>query len=364
MYYARQYTTLITDVLKADPSVAAYLRPGDLAEGKVLKRNSRKMLVDLGRHGTGVLYRSELQNAGETLRALKEGDPITAKVIIIDNEEGLIELSLSQADKQKAWVEAAELKEKEEIISFKPIKANRGGLMGEVTGLGGFLPTSQLGSERLPKLSSSMEDSSRINSILEALIGTEIKVRIIDVNPRANKLIVSERAANEVSIKELLKNYTVGQVVEAVVSGVADFGVFLKFTDNPSVEGLAHVSELEWREVQNPKEIVKIDDVVKAKIIDIKDGKVSLSLKALKDDPWVSAHERYKEGSTAKGTVYNFNPFGAIISLDSEIQGQIHVTDFGGAEEMKKNLTLGKEYSFKIENVKPEEKRIVLKLVK
>ncbi len=362
MQYTRQYTNLVSDILKADPTIASFLRPGDLAEGHILKKSSRRVLIDLGRHGTGIIYRSELQNAGDSIRSLNEGDPITAKVIMIDNEEGMIELSISEADKQKAWNEATELKDREEIISFKPVKFNRGGLIGDVLGLSGFLPTSQVAQDRLPK--TTFEDPSSINTTLEGLIGVEIKVRIIDVNSRNNKLIVSERAANEVSLKELVKNYAVGQVIEGVVSGVADFGAFIKFTDNPAVEGLVHVSELEWREVQNPKEVLKIDDVVRAKIIEIKESRISLSIKVLKSDPWLTASDKYKEGAEVTGTVYNFNPFGALVNLDSEIQGQIHVTSFGGSEEMKKHLTLGKEYPFIIESVKPEEKRIVLKLQK
>jgi len=359
MQYTREQTMLVTDVLKSDPSVGSFLRPGDIAEGTVLKKSPRKFLVDLGRHGTGVIYRSELQNAGGSVKNLKEGDPIAGKVIAIDNEEGLVELSVSEADKQKAWVEAAELRDKEEIISFKPVKFNRGGLIGDVLGLAGFLPTSQIAPDRIPK--NAFEDPQAISTALQGLINAEIKVRVIDVNPRNNKLIVSERAANEISVKELVKNYAVGQVIEGVVSGVADFGVFLKFTDNPQVEGLVHVSELDWREVANPKEVVKIDDVLEAKIIEIKDGKVSLSLKALKADPWESAAENYKEGAEVRGKIYSFNPFGAIVDLGS-IQGQIHVTEFGGIPEMRKVLTLGGEHTFTIAEVKPAEKRIALKL--
>jgi small subunit ribosomal protein S1 len=107
-----------------------------------------------------------------------------------------------------------------------------------------------------------------------------------------------------------------------------------------------------------------VDDAVTAKIIDIKDGKISLSLKALKADPWEKAGEKYKEGEVVHGKVYSFNPFGAIVSLDPEIQGQIHVTEFGSVEEMKKHLTLGNEYNFTVESVKVPEKRIMLKLKK
>lgn len=149
-----------------------------------------------------------------------------------------------------------------------------------------------------------------------------------------------------------------------MVSGVADFGVFVKFVDNPAVEGLIHVSELDYRIVENPKDVVKVDDVVKAKIVDIKEGKISLSLKALKPDPWMVVANKYGENQEVKGKVYMFNPFGAIVNLDETYQGYVHVTEFGGAEEMRKHLTIGKEYSFVVDAVKPQERKITLKLKK
>lgn len=350
----------LTQFLKTDQTLLSSVRPGDLVKGVVLEKNSKRLVVDLGRAGTGAVYWNEMQNAREIVRGLKIGDELSAKVIQVDNEEGMIELSLSQADKQKAWSELQEIKDKEEVLTVKASKFNRGGLIAEMHGLPAFLPVSQLAQEHYPK--AAPEDKAKIAAALEALVGQELKVKIIDLNSRTNKLIVSERAANEISIKELAKNYEVGQVVEGIVSGVADFGAFLKFTDNPVVEGLIHVSELDWREVVNPKEVLNVDDVVKAKIIDIKDGRISLSLKALKTDPWLTASEKFKEGEVVKGLVYNFNPFGAVINLDKEIQGQIHVTEFGGVLEMKKVLTAGETYQFIVQEVKPTERRIVLKL--
>ena len=125
---------------------------------------------------------------------------------------------------------------------------------------------------------------------------------------------------------------------------------------------MIHISELDWRIVDNPKEIINLDDAVRAKIIEIKDGKIFLSLKALKADPWEKL--KYKEGEEIGGTVYSFNQFGAIINLEGGIQGQLHVSEFGGLPEMKQALTLGNEYDFSIESVSPEEKRIVLKIKK
>jgi small subunit ribosomal protein S1 len=358
----KSVTNILTELIKNEPGLIAILKPGDLVEGKVLDKSAKMMLLDLGKHGTGVVYRGELINARGMVKDLKVGDSVHAKVIDVDNEDGLVELSLAEAGKQKAWGEIQELQAKDEAFSVKVLNFNRGGLTADISGILAFLPVSQLAGDHYPKVTAG--DKAQVALELQKLIGLEIEVKIIDINPRTNKLIISERAAVELSAKELSKNYEVGQVIEGLVSGVADFGAFIKFTDNPAVEGLIHVSELDYRIVDNPKEVVRMDEVVKAKIIDIKEGKISLSLKALKTDPWLSAKEKYAEGQEVKGTIYVFNPFGAIVSLEGGLQGQVHVTEFGGVEEMKKNIVSGKEYVFVIESVKPEERRITLKLKK
>jgi small subunit ribosomal protein S1 len=352
----------VSEIYRRDSGLLSLPRVGDLVKGMVLDRNARLLLVDLGKFGTGVVYRGELKNAWHTVKNLKKGDEVSGKVIDMDNEDGYIELSLAEAGKQKAWAEILELAEKDEPFSVMLKGANKGGLTAEIAGLSAFLPVSQLSQEHYPKVTG--DDKAQITSALEKLIGTEVVVKIIDANPRTEKLILSEREATELSSKELVKNYEIGQTIEGIVSGVADFGVFVQFTDNPSVEGLIHVSELAHRLVENPKEILKIDDVVKAKIIDIKDGRISLSLKALKENPWETVEKRYTVGQEVSGKVYSFNPYGAVVSLDSEIQGQIHVTEFGGVEEMRKQLGIGKEYEFIVGEMKPEEKRIILKLKK
>jgi ribosomal protein S1 len=162
-------------------------------------------------------------------------------------------------------------------------------------------------------------------------------------------------------MKNALVKYEVGQVVPGVVSGIADFGIFVKFVDNPEIEGLVHISEIDHRIIDNPKETVKLGEGVQVKLIDIRDGRVFLSLKALKTDPWLEAGNLFKEGQEVTGKVYKFNPFGAIIDLEGGLQGLIHVSEFGGLDEMKKILEVGNSYEFIVGSVKPEEKRLILK---
>lgn len=359
---AKTQDAVLANAMKAEPRIFSFLKPGDIADGKVLEKRAKMLMVDLGKHGTGVVYQSEMQNARDMVKNLAVGEAVQAKVIDVDNEEGLVELSLAEAGRQRAWTEIGELREKDEPFMVTIIGFNKGGLLAEVAGVPAFLPVSQLAGDHYPKASPDSREA--LAGELGALVGAQISVRILDAIQRTNKLIISEREAVEVSTRELVKNYKVDQIIEGIVSGVADFGVFVKFTDNPAVEGLVHVSELDWRMVENPKEVVHIDDVVKAKIIDIKDGKISLSIKALKEDPWVAAESRYEEGQSVRGTVYAFVPFGAIVSLDGGLQGQVHVSGFGSLEEMKRTLSQGKEYEFAIESVRAAERRITLKFKK
>lgn len=353
---------MLTQLAKTAPQIFSSVKVGDLIEGTVLDKSSRAMILDLGKHGTGVVYRGELQNARELVKTLEVGSKIHAKVLDVDNDEGYVELSLAEAGKQKAWGEVDDIRGRDEAFTVKITGFNKGGLVANVKGIPAFLPVSQLAAEHYPKVASG--ERTEIGNALQKLVGQEITVKVIDANPRAGKLIISEKEATEISSRELVKNYKVGQDIDGVVSGVADFGAFVKFVDNPSVEGLIHVSELDYRIVENPKDVVKVDDVIKARIVDIKDGKISLSLKALKSDPWLVVATKYAEGQEVMGKVYMFNPFGAIINIDETYQGYVHVTEFGSAEEMRKHLTVGKEYPFVIENVKPAERKIALKIKK
>jgi small subunit ribosomal protein S1 len=353
----------VAQVIKTDVSATDWPKEGSVVEVTLFKKLPRKAYFDMGRFGTGIVFGAEVANAREALRNLKPGDSLQAKIVAVDGEEGFIELSLSEAGKQKLWALAKDFAESGEVIKAKVVGANAGGLMTTVADdLKAFLPVSQLSLEHYPKVPDG--DRTKIAEELKKFVGTELNVKIIDANPRTNKVIVSEREVLSANVKELLAAYSVGQVVDCMVSGTADFGVFVRFTDNPQIEGMIHISELDYKLIDNPKELVKINDPLKAKIIDIKEGRVFLSLKALKEDPWVKANGLFKPGETVQGKVYKFNPFGAVIGLDGDLQGMVHISEFGGQDEMKKALAGGETYPFVIDTVKQEEKRITLKLKK
>jgi len=362
--YTAKNGSALAQILKSELSGKSRLQENDVLEVEVLKKNPREVYFDLGKFGTGIVFGTELQNAREIVKNLEPGARVPARIERLEGFMGYTELSLSEAGKQKLWREVKELEEKGEIVKVKITGANQGGLTTDIAGLKAFLPVSQLSGEHTPKTLDT--DRQKASEDLKVFIGQEFSVKIITVNPRNNKLIVSERetASTSQNMKELLEAYSVGQVVDGMISGVADFGVFVRFTDNPNIEGLVHISEIDHRVIDNPKEVIKLNEPVKVKVLDIRDGRVFLSLKALKPDPWEKIEERYKAEQEVSGKIYKFTGFGAIVDLADGIQGMVHVSEFGGTEEMRQALALGETYSFVIVSLKPEEKRLTLKLKK
>ena len=347
-------------MLKTRPSLMLILKEGDLVDVSLMENGNKAVFFDVPSIGTGIIYGTELINAKGILKKLKIGDSVTAKVVEPENDDGFVELSLAQADKQKAWQEVKELKDRGEVVEILITGANNGGLIADLEGLQAFLPASQLSNEHYPK-----DMGGGRENLLEELgkfIGEKLSVKVLGVNLRTNKLIVSEREVVAEDIKELLTKYKEGDIVSGIVSGVANFGVFIRFADEPKIEGLVHISELSHNVVDHPKEIVDVGDMVKAQVVEIRDGRVSLSLKALQPNPWDKVHEKFSEGSTVNGAVYKLTPFGAFIKLDENITGLIHVSEFGSVEELKKELEPEKSYPFLIEGIRADEKRIILKL--
>jgi len=353
-------SSAMNQLTKADANIISFLKEGDLIEAKLLAKTKRGVHFDLGKYGTGLVYGIELINSRDIVKGMNPGDTVSAKITSLENNEGYVELSLINAQEQKNWQGLKELKDTDEPFPVKIKGANSGGLVADIHGTKAFLPVSQLSSEHYPRIEKG--DQSRILEELKKFVGEELKVKIIDLNPRNNKLIISEKEAVEENVRELLAKYTVGDIIGGVVSGIADFGAFVRFIDNPAIEGLIHISELDYRLIDTPKEVVKIDEEIKVKIIEIKDDKVFLSLKALKPNPWETVNDKFKEGQEIEGKVYKVNPFGAYIDLGQDLYGLIHVSEFGSPEELKKNMEPGKKHAFTIEAIKPEEKRILLKL--
>lgn len=331
-------------------------KAGDIIEGMVFEINKNGIFVDLENFKTGIVLPKEVKENPDYLKRIKISDKIRVKILQLENENGYVEVSLKEAGAEYGWKELENKMEAKEIVKSKVLKANKGGLILEIDGIQAFMPVSQLSGEHYPRVEGG--DAQKILQQLQKLVGKELNVRIIDLDPRENKLIVSEKATQEEEIEKIIKKYKIGDIVEGVVTGVVDFGVFVKFNN---LEGLVHISELAYQLIEDPRDIVKIGEKVKAKIIEIDKDKISLSIKDLKKNPWDKVRDKYQTDQIVKGTVTKFNPFGAFVALDKNIHGLSHISEFGTEVKMREMLEIGKKYNFKILSIKPSEYRMALK---
>ncbi len=332
---------------------------GDVVKGTIISANRRAVYMDIGGRYTGVVRGRELFSEAEDYADLKPGDEVEATVMELENENGEMELSFRYAGHRKAWDNLQELLKSEEPVMVKIKDANKGGLMVTLFGITGFLPVSQLTAEHYPRVQGG--DKTKILEKLKNLTGEELKVKVIDANERNEKLIVSEKAAWEEKQQEMISQYKVGDAVEGVVTAVTDFGVFMKF-DN--LEGLVHISELAWQRIDDPRDIIKVGEKVKAEIINIDGSKIFLSIKKLQDDPWKDVDKKYKTGETVEGKVIKANPFGLFVELDKDIHGLAHISELSdktinNIEEIAKP---GDKMKFKIISIEPEHHRLGLSL--
>ena len=337
-----------------------FLKPGDIAEGIVIEKRRGMLFVDLGPKGTGIVYGREYKAAEDIIKTLKPGDPLNAKIVELDNEKGFVELSLKEAGEEKRWVILKKLRDTGEAIDLPVLEANRGGLIIEHEGIKGFLPASQLSAKNYPRVDGG--DKERILQELQKLVGTTIRLKVIDLDPAEQKLIFSEKGIASDESRAALAQYKIGDVIEGEVTGVVDFGAFVRFGD--SLEGLIHISEIDWTLIEDPRAVLKVGDHVSAKIIDIQGEKIALSLKALKEDPWIKIAEKYHRGDTVKAKVTRFTSFGAFAEIEPQIQGLVHISEFGTQQKLQETLKAGESYDLKILLLDPKEHRMSLGLVR
>ncbi len=335
---------------------------GDIIEGRVVGIDRSSVFIDLGAIGTGIIFGREFQEAKSRLRNIKKGETISAKIVDLENEEGYIELSAREAEKENNWKNIREIKDKEEKIKVKIIGANKGGLLAEINGLAAFMPVSQLSFQHYPHIEG--DDRSQIVKKLQQFIGQELEAKVISYEPEQEKLIISEKASEMENVKEDIKKYKIGDVIKGEITKITDFGAFIRFSLNERfLEGLIHISELDWEIVENPSQIVKVGEKIKAKIVNLTEDKIFLSLKALKKDPWEDVEKEYKKGDKVKGKVVKLDSFGALVQLTkSKIQALCHISEFGTKNKMEDKIKEGEEYSFKILSVNPKEHKMSLSL--
>lgn len=351
-------------LLKEHEDLAHVPKIGEIVTGTVLEKASNSLYVDLGSVGVGVVYGRELFDDLDSYKNSKIGDTIQATIQELDNEDGYVELSLRSASRERSWGELRRKMGSDDIFETEILDANKGGLIVRVSGITGFLPVSQLAPDHYPRVEGG--DKSKIFDRLKEYVGQKFRVKLISAVQDEEKLIVSEKAAVGEDMKDVLGKLGDGKIIDGVVSGVVDFGAFVKFTvDDKDLEGLVHISELAWQRVDNPSDIVKVGDQLPAKVIGVDDGlRISLSLKQLKEDPWIKVGGKYKLGEKVKGEIFKVTQFGGFVKLDEDIHGLIHVSELpeGTQQEPGSILKMGEKKEFTIISLEPSEHRLGLSL--
>ena len=331
---------------------------GDVVEGSVIAMDRSVVYIDLSPVGTGIIYGREFAVVKDILRKIKPKDTISAQVIDPETSDGYIDLSLKEARKAFVWNEAKEATESKRVYEVTIKNANYGGLVIEWNGIRGFLPASQLTEKHYPKVLNGNKES--ILNELKKLIGEKLMVTIESTDPENDVLIFSEhKDENEADDAERSAlTYNVGDIKSGVVSGVVDFGVFV--TVDNTIEGLVHISEMDWGLVDDPRRFYSIGNQVQVKIIDIDDGKYSFSFKELYKNPWEDILDHHKIGDTVSGVVIKYEQFGAFASIKAGVSGLIHISNFDDDDDLRRTLEIGKTYEFVITNLEPKEQKLTL----
>jgi len=354
-------STAMEQLVKEHDDLLNVPNVGEIVTGHILDKGHNVMYLDLGSRGVGVIYGRELYDDLDTYKNAKIGDPVQATIQDVENDEGYVELSLRSATRERSWDELRRKMETGDIFFAEVLDANKGGLIARISGIMGFLPVSQLAPDHYPRVEGG--DKNQILERLKGYVGDKFKVKVLTAVQDEEKLILSEKAAIGDELSDTLQKLEKGSIVEGTVSGIADFGVFVKFdVEGKELEGLVHISELAWQRIDNPSDIVQVNERVTARVIGVDGLRISLSIKQLRDDPWLQVAERYKVGDTVKGEVLKVTPFGGFVKLDKDIHGLVHVSELPAESQAKPESVLksGEKLEFRIISLEPNEHRLGL----
>lgn len=302
---------------------------GEIRTGHVVTQRSNEILVDIGAKSEGVIDSREVGSmSADTLAALEVGSEVQVYVVNPEDSNGNIILSYTKAKEEEDWTDAVELLESQEVCECAVVGFNRGGILVDVGRIRGFVPNSQLRRDRRMK----GDEQSDQQRTMQALIGEIIRAKIIEVSRERNRLILSETAASkeirEAQKTEIMSTLEVGDVFDGRVVNLANFGAFV---DIGGIEGLVHLSELSWKRVTKPSDILRVGDSVKVSVLKIDDDRqrIALSIKRLEADPWTLIENMYQVGQLVEATVTRLTKFGAFARLndDNELEGLIHISE-------------------------------------
>jgi small subunit ribosomal protein S1 len=323
--------TTMAELLAEQDSDIKSFKHGDVVEGKVVRIDKDEILVDIGAKSEGVVSNRELYGRhAETQPQLAIGDTVLVYVLQPESQEGHVVLSLRRAGLERKWRAMQEQFEAGVIIEAPVIDHNKGGLIVDC-GIRGFVPISQIVDfPRRPQNDQPRDAAQEIAEKLQPFVGRKLRLKILEVNRKANRLILSEKVAlyeeRREKRDELFSSLQVGQKVTGTVRSIAPFGVFI---DLGGIDGLVHKSELSWNKVNNPEAGYKVGDEVEAEVIDINHerGRISLSIRRLQPDPWHSTVADFNVGDVIDGTVTKLVNFGAFVRVRDGLEGLIHISE-------------------------------------
>ncbi len=337
------------------------LRSGETVEGTVAAISGDEVLVDLGGRSAGVLSLREANTALD--EPLEPGDTVLALVVQPEGPQGNTVLSLRRARRARRWQELANLQSSGEVIEAPVVDANRGGVVVDV-GVRGFVPLSQLAS--LGALERPAE-SALVPEPVRALVGKDLTLKVIEVDEKRNRLILSEKAARQ-ELRRQRKAHAaaqlqVGNVLEGTVTHVTGFGLFV---DVGIADGLVHRSEITWDKGLNPLAVHRVGDHVRVVVtaIDPQKERISLSIKQLADDPWTRVGSAFLEGGVYEARITRLMAFGAFARIDDGLEGLIHVSELAPhhVAEPADAVQVGDHVRVKIVGIEPERRRLSLSI--
>ncbi len=304
---------------------------GDIITGTILAVDQHGLIVDVSWKHDGIVTRNDIERMGMQIDEFEVGSEIDIAVVRLMDNDGNLVLSASQAKQNEDWVRAEAIKEADETFVGEVAAANKGGIIVPFGNLRGFIPASHV--VDMPR---GLNDEDRIK-YLNNTVGTEITLKVIEVNRKRRRLVFSQRLAErenrQARKEELLEKLEEGNVRKGTVSGLCDFGAFV---DLGGADGLIHISELAWHRVSHPEEVVEVGQKVDVYILHLDESgkRIGLSLKRLQKNPWEQVEENYHIGQLVEGTVSRVEPFGAFISMDPGIEALLHVSQMSDEENV------------------------------
>jgi len=341
------------------------LTKGEIREGKITRITHSEILVDVGAKSEGVISSKEMETMdARTRNSFQEGQEVLVYIVDPEDDNGNVVLSFSRAQQERDWRDAEGLLSSQEVYKGQIAGYNKGGLIVKVGNVRGFVPASQMSATRRRRTEGDSPEQKWAKMVNEAIM-----VKVVEVDRERNRLILSERAAaketREAERERLLSELKEGDICTGRVISIAEFGVFV---DVGGADGLVHLSELTWKRIAHPKEILKVGQEVKVQVlsVDKERKRIALSMKRLEGDPWDKITQQFKVGQLVEGSITKLTKFGAFARIKGhdEIEGLIHISELsdGRIQHPKEVVQEGQTYALRVVKIEPDKRRIGLSL--